>query len=275
MKGRILFGLLLTFLPLTGQAQYLCSVSNELIVPGEHLEYQLYYNVGFVWIPAGTCEFRVRNATYNKKPAFQFSAQGKSYKSFDTFYKVRDTLVSYVDTESLTPFRAYKYTHEDNWNGIDDFSFHKVNNDWNITTRLKRKRGWKPAEESVSVRCGFDIVTSIYRLRCFASPDMYILGKRLDIPVRLDDGEYMVHLTYMGKERIKLYGDGYYNAHAFTLSMIEGNIFKRGDLLKMWISDDKNRIPLLIESPIRVGYVKAIFRSGENTKYPIVQAGPK
>src|SRR5665647_1230853 len=137
MKGRILFGLLLLFMPLTGRAQYLCSVSNELIVPGERLNYQLYYNVGFIWIPAGTCEFRVRNATYNKKPAYQLSAQGKSHKSFDSFYRVRDTLVSYVDTEFLTPLRAYKYTHEDNWYGIDDFSFRKVNNNWQITTHLK------------------------------------------------------------------------------------------------------------------------------------------
>lgn len=275
MKERLLFGLMLFCLPFYGYAQYLCSVSTDLMVPGEHLEYQLYYNVGFVWIPAGTCEFHVRSAIYNKKPALQLSAQGRSQKSFDAFYRVRDTLISYVDSESLYPYRAFKYTHEDNWNGIDDFTFRKVNGDWHITTRLKRKHGWKQDEESISTRCGFDIVTSIYRLRCFASPDMYTKGKRLDIPVRLDDGEYVVHLTYLGKERVKLYGDGYYNANAFTLSMIEGKIFKREDVLKMWISDDKNRIPLLIESPIRVGYVKAVFRSGVNTKYPVVQAGPK
>lgn len=275
MRRRILFSLFLLCLPLVGQAQYLCSVNNDLLVPGESLNYQLYYNVGFVWIPAGLCEFRVKNATYNNKPALQLSAQGRSHKSFDAFYRVRDTLISYVDSQTLNPFRAYKYTHEDNWNGIDDFSFRKVNDHWLISTRLKRKRGWKPIVESESDRCGFDIVTSIYRLRCFASPDMYTPGKRLDIPVRLDDGEYMVHLTYIGKERIKLFGDGYYNAHAFTLSMIEGNIFKRGDELKMWISDDKNRIPLLIESPIRVGYVKALFRSGERTKYPIGKAARK
>lgn len=272
MRGRILLGLFLFCLPITGHAQYLCSVNNDLLVPGERLDYQLYYNVGFVWIPAGTCEFRVREALYNKKPAYQLVAQGKSHKSFDAFYRVRDTLVSYIDTQNLTPYRAYKYTHEDNWHGIDDFTFRKVNEDWRITTRLKRKRGWKPAEESVSTRCGFDIVTSIYRLRCFAGPDMYAPGKWLDIPVRLDDGEYVVRLTYIGKERIKLFGDGFYIAHAFTLSMIEGNIFKRGDVLKMWISDDKNRIPLLVESPIRVGFVKALFRRGENTKYPITKS---
>ncbi len=276
MNRRILLFLLLFCLPVIGRAQYLCNITNELLNPGEQLDYQLYYNVGFVWIPAGSCEFHVRNALYNKKPALQLSVQGRSYKSFDAFYRVRDTMVSYVDTQTLTPFRAYKYTHEDNWNGIDDFSFRKIGNDsWNVTTRLKRKRGWLPAQDSETARCGFDIITSIYRLRCFSSPDMYTLGKRIDIPVRLDDGEYMVHLTFVGKERIKLYGDGYYNAYAFTLSMIEGNIFKRGDLLKMWISDDQNRIPLLIESPIRVGVVKALFRTGEKTKYPVGKSAQK
>lgn len=273
MKRTFLLCLFMVCLSFFTRGQYLCSVNNDLLLPGERLEYQLYYNVGFVWIPAGTCDFRVKNAIYNKKPALQLSVQGRSHKSFDAFYRVRDTLVSYVDSQTLTPFRAFKFTHEDNWNGVDDFTFAKSNdNSWKISTRLKRKRGWLPAQDSETTRCGFDIITSIYRLRCFNSPDMYVLGKRLDIPVRLDDGEYVVHLTYVGKERIKLYGDGFYNAHAFTLSMIEGNIFKRGDVLKMWISDDRNRIPLLIESPIRVGVVKALFRSGDHTKYPIVKS---
>jgi hypothetical protein len=64
-------------------------------------------------------------------------------------------------------------------------------------------------------------------------------------------------------------------AHAFTMTLIEGNIFKRGDVLKMWISNDGNKIPLQIESPIRVGYVKAIFRSAQNTLFPLAKAGVK
>jgi hypothetical protein len=265
----------LVCIPIKDRAQYLCSVKNDVFISGEKLNYQLYYNVSFVWIQAGTCEFRVQNALYDKKPAYQLMAHGKTQKSFDPFFRVRDTLISFVDTQLLYPYRAYKYTHEDNWHGIDDFSFRRSEDGWQIQTKLKRKQTWKPVVESETSRCGFDIVTSIYRLRCFAGEDLYKPGKRLDIPVRLDDGEYTIHLTYIGKERIKLYGDGYYAAHAFTLTMIEGNIFKRGDVLKMWISDDKNRIPLLIESPIRLGYVKAIFRSGEKTLYPLITGGKK
>lgn len=275
MKIRSFLFAFLLFWPFTGQAQYLCSVENHVFRSGERLNYQLYYNVSFVWIQAGQCEFRVRNVLFNKKPVYQLMAYGSSKKSFDSFYKVRDTLISYVDTQTLYPTKAYKFTHEDNWHGIDEFSFIPDSGKWRIHTRLKRKKAWKPVVESMTTKCGFDIVTSIYRLRCFSAPDMYKVGNKMEIPVRLDDGEYVVHLTYLGKQRIKLYGDGYYSAHAFTLSMIEGAIFKRGDVLKMWISDDENRIPLLIESPIRVGTVKAIFRSAENTLHPVVKASAK
>jgi hypothetical protein len=271
MKFRIAALMFLMCLSTASRAQYLCSVENHIFNSGEILRYQLYYNVSFVWIQAGTCEFHVRSAIVNKKPAYQLMAYGRTQKSFDSFYKVRDTLISYVDSQTLYPYKAYKYANEENWHGIDEFTYRQENERWRITTRLKRKHAWKPAEESETTRCGFDIVTSIYRLRCFSDPDMYRPGNRLDIPVRLDDGEYVIHLTYKGKERIKLYGDGYYNAHAFTMNLIEGSVFKRGDVLKMWISDDKNRIPLLVESPIRVGCVKALFRSAEKTLYPVAK----
>jgi len=263
------------FLTSICQAQKLCAIDNQSFQSGERLQYQLYYNLGFVWIQAGTCEFRVRTMLFDKKPVFQLMAFGKTQKSFDSFYKVRDTIVSYVDSNTILPYKAYKFTHEDNWNGIDEFSFWQEQDGWRIRTRLKRKQHWKDPVESFTTKCGFDIVTSIYRLRCMTDEKLFVKGRRTELPVRLDDGEYNLFLTYMGKERIKLYGGGYYSAHAFHLTLIEGNIFKRSDVLKMWISDDGNKIPLLIESPIRVGTVKALFRGAEKTLHPLTKAGLK
>lgn len=249
-----------------------CTIENKTFVAGEKLTYQLYFNLGFVWIQAGACDFKARSTTWNNQPAYQLMIQGKTQKSFDSFYKVRDTLVSYVDKETLVPFKAYKFTHEDTWNGIDDFTFKKEDNGWRITTRLQRKKKWKDPVESWTSQCGFDIVTNIYKIRCLSDDDLFTKGRRMEIPVRLDDNEYKIYLTYLGKERIKLYGGGYYNAHAYSLTLIEGTLFKRSDMLKMWLSDDGNRIPLLIESPIKLGNVKAVFRDAQNTLYPLSQA---
>jgi len=269
MKRSLVFFFLVGCLVPVCQSNKHCTIENTTFVAGETLNYQLYYNLSFVWIPAGTCEFSVRNTSWANKPVYQLMIQGKSLKSFDSFFKVRDTLVSYVDKDRLVPYKAFKLAHEDKWHGIDEFTFSEESGGWNVTTRLKRKKLWKAPVENWTAQCGFDLVTSLYRLRCMTDETFYEVGKRRQIPVRLDDDEYFIYLTYKGKERIKLYGGGSYVAHAFTLSMIEGQVFKRGDVLKMWISDDGNKIPLLVESPIRVGAVKAVFRSAQSTLYPL------
>jgi hypothetical protein len=37
----------------------------------------------------------------------------------------------------------------------------------------------------------------------------------------------------------------------------------------VWVSQDGNRIPVLIESPIKVGSIKAVLNAYENLKYPL------
>lgn len=247
----------------------ICQVENNVFQSGEKLDYQLFYNVGFVWIQAGTCQFNVKAMTYNGKSALKLTADGKTYKSFDSFFRVRDTLISYVESQTLNPILSFKYTHEDNWHGIDEYQFKKEGDLWRITTKLYRKKEWKPVVVSKTEHCGFDIVTSLYRMRCLANSELYKPGKKVEIPVRLDDGEYKIFITYKGREKVKLHKIGYYKAHALTISLVEGSVFKRGDVLKLWISDDNNHIPLMVESPIRVGSVKAILNNAEKTLYPM------
>lgn len=248
-----------------------CNVSSKLFTSGEHIQYQLFYNIGFIWINAGSCDFMVKESDWNGKHVYKLSAIGISNKSFESFFSVKDSFISYVDSSAITPYRSFKFTHEGNWHGVDDFTFCEEKSGWNITTRLKRNGKWKEPVESFTANCGFDILTSIYRLRCMIDSELKLTGRPVTIPLRLDDNEYKVYLTYLGKQNIKLHGNGTYPAQAFKLTLVEGTVFGRGDVLKLWVSDDKNRIPLLIESPIKVGKIKAVFRSAEKTLYPKVK----
>jgi hypothetical protein len=49
--------------------------------------------------------------------------------------------------------------------------------------------------------------------------------------------------------------------------MVVGNIFTEEEGMKVWVSNDKNRIPLLIESPISVGSVKCVMTEYHGLKY--------
>lgn len=260
----------------TSHARADCAVSPDVISDGERLSYQLYYNLGFIWINAGSCDLKVKKTVWEKKNILYITAVGQTYPSFDNFFHVRDTFITYVDSATLIPYKSYKYTHEDKWHGTDIFSFRRKNGGWQITTTLKRKGEWQNPVTDETTACGFDILSSIYRLRCVeGGMASFEQGQKYEIPLRLDDGEYKIYLTYRGKERIKLHKAGYYSAHLFHLTLVEGNIFKRGDVLKMWVSDDGNNIPIMVESPIRVGNVKAIFESARKTRYPLSESKKK
>jgi len=47
------------------------------------------------------------------------------------------------------------------------------------------------------------------------------------------------------------------------------NIFEGGEKMNVWVSDDMNRIPVRIESPISVGNIKVDMMGYRNLKYPL------
>lgn len=249
-----------------------CVVKPTVLSAGERVTYQLYYNLGFIWVNAGTADLRIKKSSWNQQAAWQLSLIGKTDPSFDGFFSVRDTMITYIDSSTLIPFKSYKYTHEDAWHGIDVFTFGPNSAGYKVTTQLMRKGAWKPTQEDETTECGFDILTSMYRLRCLEGLDSFKAGKKMEVSIRLDDGEYKVYMTYLGIERVKLHKTGSFQAHAITLSLVAGKVFKRGDVLKMWISTDGNNIPLLIESPIRVGKIKVVYKEAQNTRYPAAKA---
>ncbi|MCY7327202.1 MAG: DUF3108 domain-containing protein, partial [Saprospiraceae bacterium] len=58
-----------------------------------------------------------------------------------------------------------------------------------------------------------------------------------------------------------------YNTLKFQPDVIAGNVFKEGEGMSVWVSDDQNRIPLLIESPVSVGSVKMVLKEYWGLKY--------
>ncbi|MCK9300519.1 MAG: DUF3108 domain-containing protein [Bacteroidales bacterium] len=269
--------------------QEACSLQNISFEPGEKIRYQVYYNIGFLWIPAGICDFETSMTTWatevlaakpavvnppkNPAPeshtALHLKATGITHRAYDPFFSVRDTLESYVNPLNLIPYEGKKYTHEGKWHGQDNFLFQPsdTSEGWNIRTQLKRREVWKDPVYEHTRDCGFDIISSVYRMRNIPDERLFS-GQAIHIPVRLDDGQYDVWLSYKGKALIKLHRGKTHHAHYFELSLIEGSVFKKGDVLKLWLGNDLNRLPLQIESPIRVGSVKAVFEYAENLRYP-------
>ena len=49
--------------------------------------------------------------------------------------------------------------------------------------------------------------------------------------------------------------------------MIPGSIFKEGDEMTVWLTDDNNRLPLRIETPIVIGSIKAYLKTSKGLRH--------
>ena len=60
---------------------------------------------------------------------------------------------------------------------------------------------------------------------------------------------------------------GKYKTLKFQPDVIAGEVFKEDAKMSVWVSDDQNRIPLLIETPVSVGSVKMVIKEYWGLKY--------
>ena len=87
----------------------------------------------------------------------------------------------------------------------------------------------------------------------------------------LEDTIRPIRYRFLGREVKNIRGTGKFRTLKFRceLATSTGESFEDGSEFTIWISDDRNRIPLYVESPIRVGSIRARLISWKNLKYPL------
>jgi hypothetical protein len=73
----------------------------------------------------------------------------------------------------------------------------------------------------------------------------------------------------LGKENLKIKNVGEFRCIVFSPLLIEGTIFNAGDGMTVYVTDDQNRVPLLIETPILVGSIKARVNGMSGLRFPL------
>ena len=84
----------------------------------------------------------------------------------------------------------------------------------------------------------------------------------------MDGQMYTLRFKYTGRETIKT-DAGTFKALVIKPQLIQGRVFKDEEALTLWVSDDENKLPLLVESDIFVGSIKAELVSYKNVKNPL------
>ena len=242
-----------------------CDIDNTAFSSGEELVYQTSYHWGFIWLDAGEVIFKVVPSDHKGTPCYKLSGIGGTYPSYDWIYKVRDRFECWVDTATLKPFRYLRDVKE----GGRYFYNECFSNFTKLKAYCVTKEKNKVRLDTVAITsCSFDPLTMIYYSR---NVDFSKCKVRDTVPISLflDNKIYSLYLRYLGKEKLKLDEKNTFNCIKFSPKLVEGTIFKGGEGMTVWASDDKNKIPLFVEAPILVGTVRAqIMRwSGLKNKF--------
>ncbi len=239
-----------------------CSIANQAFQAGEEITYIIYYNWNLVWLSAGEVTFRV----IPNGDEYKLSAYGKTYPSYNWFFKVEDRYESFVDTTSLLPSLSVRDVQEGSYTVYDRVEFDQVNH---TATSLRgdTRAEAKPTDYSFE-NCMHDILSIVYFVRNIQVEKMRI-GESIPIEIFMDKEVWPLKVTFEGRDdKKKIRGKGKWRSLQFSPDLIEGSYFKEGDKMNIWVSDDRNRMPLLIESPVSVGSVKAVIKKYDGLRYP-------
>jgi hypothetical protein len=251
-----LAGALLCLMPATTSAENdFCNTRNTSYRNGELLTFKVYYNMGFVWIYAGNAVFNTVGKELNGRKVFHISGDGRTAPSYEWFYKVRDKYESFIDQETLLPVHFIRNVNEGGFKFSQDVTFaHETN-----TAMSAGKKFTIPT-------CTQDVLSAIYYARSI-DYSKYKPGDKIPFDMFLDDKVYPLYIKYLGKEEIET-RRGKFKAIKIVPLLIEGTIFSGGEKMTVWVSDDKNHVPLRVNSPIVVGSIKVDLMEFENLRNP-------
>lgn len=243
-----------------------CNPKSIPFQSGEQLNYDAYYHLKKLWVPAGKVRFEVKDSIYNGEKCFHFDGKGKSLKSYDYFFKVRDHYASLAKQKDLTPLRFTRKVKE---GGFSLFYDYHINAEQNKARVYTNEKDTSQHQDIIFPDCVFDVMTAVYYARTLDFSKLNI-NDTIPIPMMIDKQLYSgVFIRYAGKERVMTEDGSVYNCIKFRPLLIEGTIFEDGEYMDVFVTDDRNRIPVLIQAEILVGSVKAYLTSFKGLKYPL------
>lgn len=228
------------------------SVKNEAFQRGEKLTYNVYYDAALTGkVRAGSAILEVKNENklINKRNTLHVVASGKTHGAFNFFFKVFDRYETYIDEEAIVPWLFIRRVDEGGYIINQDVTFNQ-NKKTAYFKDNKRERSSTIATPAYVQ----DIISAFYYARTYEFTGNS-LSTEFPVKFMLDDTVYSTKFVYLGKETVNT-SLGKIRCLKFKPQVLTGTTFKDPYPMIVYVSDDKNRVPVLAESEVIVGKVR-------------------
>ena len=198
------------------------------------------YDVKYGFITAGVAEMEVmRLVEYENRPCYQIVTRANSNSFFSSFYKVEDRVESIMDATGLFSWRFEKNLREGSYSSDRQYAFDQRNH------KVVYKGDTISIEPFVQ-----DAISMLY----FVRVQPLEVGKALFLNNFIDGKKYNLEVKVLKKETVTV------DAGTFECLVVEPitqsvGVFKHEGKLKVWLTDDRLRMPVLMKSKVIVGSI--------------------
>jgi len=230
-----------------------CDIKNiSSFQPGEKIKFKAYYHL--LWDTyAADVQFSVSQKMHQEEPVYSFQAIGTTIKKFDWVYKVCDRFQSNVSMNNFNPVWAKRETSEGDYVAVENYSF--VSNGRKIYTEVLNSEHPYKRDSLTMNCCAFDVLTLVYYCRTI-DYNNYKKNDKITVNLVVDGNIYPIYIRYRKKEVIKNQFDNKkYRCILLSVLCLKGSIFDGGENLKIWVTDDENKVPIKIQAKIQIGTV--------------------
>lgn len=215
---------------------------------------KLILEVSWGLVSVGEASFGVdKIVIFNGRPAYHLFSEARSNSFCDAFYRVRDSNESWIDARTLTSLGYSKKLREghffrDEWVLYDrdagTFVARRTNRDGSFVVRT----GTIPAQVQ-------DVLSTVYFVRAQRLLD----GERIVVDVNTPDNWPLV-VSVKKRERVRPPA-GRFDAVLVEPAMRrEGLFLQKGRNLRLWLSDDAAKRPLVMKVEVFFGHITAALR---------------
>ena len=227
---------------------------NEAFKPGEILSYRLHYGM----MDAGVAVLEVKPDVMDisGRKVYHIVGNGYSKGTFDWFFKVRDRYETFIDKDALLPWMFVRRVYEGGVTINQDYTFNHYTNKVDVGSG-----------EKVDIPAGTqDMISAFYSARNLdlssaKEGDVFTINSIVDKEI------WPLKIRYVGKETIDT-DLGTFKCVKFRPIVQKGRIFKREDDLNVWITDDKNHIPVRAQAKLLIGSIKLDIMGMKNVANP-------
>ncbi|TYB76014.1 DUF3108 domain-containing protein [Bizionia saleffrena] len=226
---------------------------------GEWFRFKMSYS-GF--LKAGNATLAVNETSLNGNEVYHVVGKGWTTGMIKWFFKVKDRYESYFDRHTMLPYKFVRDINEGGHKKNLEINFNQTKNE--ALVHNKKHNTKKSITTKPNIQ---DMVSTFYYLRNKLDISTLRIGDEVTLDMFFDEENYGFKLKYLGEESIDT-DFGTVASLKFRPYVMAGRVFKEEESLTLWVSKDKNKVPLRIKADLAVGSLRADLDAFKGLKHP-------